>query len=179
MKTAATWIAALLIGALFVRAENKKKVPPPPASAAGAMLGNPFPALTFTAFDGRAIDLAALKGQVVLVDVWASWCKPCQRETPNLVATYGKYRDQGFEIVGINLDRDQAKFEKYLADNGVTWPQYFDGLGWRNKIAQQLGVHGAPASFLIDSGGIVRGANLRGPALGQALNRLLPKPPAP
>ena len=178
MKTTALWMAAFLVVVSMARAENKKK-PPEAVNAAAAMLGKPFPALTFTASDGRAVDVAALTGKVVLVDFWASWCKPCQRDAPNLVATYNQFHDQGFEIVGINLDRDQAKFEKYLADNGVTWPQYFDGLGWRNKIAQKLGVHGAPASFLVDSGGIVRGANLRGPALGQALNRLLPKPPAP
>lgn len=171
------WIAALLLGAALVRAEGKNNRSAPPG--AGTMLGQPFPPLTFTAVDGRAVDVAALKGKVVLVDFWASWCKPCQRETPNLVATYAKYRDQGFEIVGINLDRDPAKFEKYLADNGVTWPQYFDGLGWRNKIAQQHGVHGVPASFLIDRDGLVRAINLRGPAFQQALARILPKPPAP
>ena len=173
MKISMWWLVMLLAVAAHAGAQAGS------AGPAATMLGKPFPPLSFTAVEGRVIDVTALKGQVVLVDFWASWCKPCQRETPNLVAAYGKYRDQGFEIVGINLDRDRAKFEKYLADNGVTWPQYFDGLGWRNKIADRFGVHGVPASFLLDRDGIVRGANLRGPALAQALNRLLPKSPAP
>ena len=133
----------------------------------------PFPALAFTGLHGEPVDLAALQGQVVLVDFWATWCGPCRDEMPNLRAAYQKYHARGFEIVGISLDKDQAKLEQYLADNQLPWPQYFDGRGWQNGIAQRFNIHSIPASFLLDRDGVLRAANLRGPALDQALSRLL------
>jgi thiol-disulfide isomerase/thioredoxin len=114
-----------------------------------------FPSLTFTSLSGNQVNLDSLKGKVVLIDFWATWCSPCVRALPDLIATYKEYHDQGFEIIGINLDKDQAKLQQYLKDNEITWPQYFDGLGWSNKLAKRFGIRGIPHIVLIDKKGAV------------------------
>jgi thiol-disulfide isomerase/thioredoxin len=92
--------------------------------------------LKFTALDGRAVDFASLRGKVVLLDFWATWCGPCVEEVPHVVAAYRKYHDQGFEIVGVSLDQDKDAVQAFTAANGMTWPQYFDGQGWKNAHRQ-------------------------------------------
>ena len=117
--------------------------------------GHAFPSLTFTSLSGKPVNLDEFKGKVVLIDFWATWCSPCVRSMPDLIATYKEYHDQGFEIIGINMDQEKAKLEKYLQDNEVTWPQYFDGLGWDNKLAKRFGVRGIPHIVLINKNGAV------------------------
>lgn len=117
--------------------------------------GYAFPSLRFSSVSGEPVDLADLKGKVVLIDFWAIWCPPCVQSMPDLIATYREYHDQGFEILGINMDPDKAKLEKYLQDNQITWPQYFDGLGWSNKLAKRFGVRGIPHIVLINKKGAV------------------------
>ena len=117
--------------------------------------GHAFPSLTFTSLSGKPVNLDDYKGKVVLIDFWATWCSPCVRSMPDLIATYKEYHDQGFEIIGINMDQEKAKLEKYLQDNEVTWPQYFDGLGWDNKLAKRFGVRGIPHIVLINKNGAV------------------------
>ncbi|MHC4463459.1 MAG: TlpA family protein disulfide reductase [Planctomycetota bacterium] len=117
--------------------------------------GHAFPSLEFTSLAGDPVSLVNLKGKVVLIDFWATWCGPCRRTMPDLVETYRAYHDQGFEIIGISLDKDQSQLEKYMQDMGITWPQYFDGLGWSNKIAQRFAVRAIPHIVLIDKTGAV------------------------
>lgn len=109
--------------------------------------------LTFTALDGSKFDLAGLRGKVVLVDFWATWCPPCVEEVPELVETYEKFRDKGFEIVGISLDQNKETLEKFLKENKMTWPQYFDGGGWENKIAQRFKIQSVPTMWLLGRDG--------------------------
>lgn len=109
--------------------------------------------LAFTAIDGRKVDLSKLRGKVVLVDFWATWCGPCVAGMPNVLAAYKKYHDQGFEIVGISLDQDKDALEKFVADNHVAWPQYFDGKGWDNAISSHYGIQAIPAMFLLGKDG--------------------------
>ena len=129
--------------------------------------------LQFTAVDGHPIDLANLRGKVVLVDFWASWCAQCIAEMPNVAATYQKLHAKGFEIVGISLDQDRATMESALKDHGMTWAQYFDGAGWQNKISSSLGIEALPAAWLLDKKGMLRMTNLHGEALAAGVEKLL------
>jgi len=129
--------------------------------------------LKFTTVDGHEIDLANLRGKVVLVDFWASWCGPCMGEMPNVVSTYGKLHEKGFEIVGISLDKDKSAMDGALKKQSMTWPQYFDGGGWQNKIASSFGIQSIPAAWLLDKKGMLRETGLRGEALGEAIEKLL------
>jgi thiol-disulfide isomerase/thioredoxin len=129
--------------------------------------------LTFTATDGKEFDIAKLRGKVVLIDFWASWCGPCIGEMPNVVATYKKLHGKGFEIVGISLDKEKEAMEAALKAQGMTWTQYFDGQGWQNKISTSFGIDSIPAAWLLDKKGMLRETDLRGEALGTSVEKLL------
>ena len=111
--------------------------------------------LKFTAIDGRKVDMGTLKGKVVLVDFWATWCGPCVDEVPNLEKVYNTYHEKGFEIIGISLDEDQQALKNFIEKNEVKWPQYFDGKGWKNGISSRFGINSIPTMWLIGKDGIV------------------------
>jgi len=129
--------------------------------------------LKFTSADGHDIDVANYRGKVVLVDFWASWCGPCMGEMPNVVSTYGKLHEKGFEILGISLDQKKEDMDGALKKQNMTWPQYFDGGGWQNKISSAYGIQSIPAAWLLDKKGMLRETDLRGEALGAAVEKLL------
>ena len=111
--------------------------------------------LKFTAVDGREVDLAKLRGKVVLVDFWATWCGPCVGEIPNLVKAYEKLHDKGFEILGISFDEDKGKLEAMTKQKGMNWPQFFDGKGWKNQFGEKFGINSIPRMWLVDKKGMV------------------------
>ena len=117
--------------------------------------------LKYTAVDGSSVDLSKLRGKVVLVDFWATWCPPCRGEVPNVVAAYQKYHDKGFEIVGVSLDQDKDALTSFIKTHGMVWPQYFDGKGWDNAIATANGVRSIPAMWLIGKDGKLITKNAR------------------
>jgi len=92
---------------------------------------------------------------------------------PNVIATYGRYHTQGFDIIGVSLDDDQNAVVKFTQAQGMAWPQYFDGQGWNNKLAKKYGVNSIPMDYLLDRHGIIIGKELRGEALGQAVAKAL------
>lgn len=126
-------------------------------------------AIKFTSTEGNEIDLTQMKDKVVLVDFWATWCGPCVAEMPHVISTYEKYKDAGFEVVGISLDSEKSALDAFVAENKMTWPQYFDGKGWENDIAREFGITGIPATFLIGKDGKIVASNLRGDALEKAV----------
>ena len=111
--------------------------------------------IKYTAVDGRAVDLSKLRGKVVLVDFWATWCPPCREEVPSVVAAYGKYHDKGFEVVGISLDQDKDALQSFVKEKGMAWPQYYDGKGWDNEISTRYGIDSIPAMWLLDKKGML------------------------
>ncbi len=129
--------------------------------------------IKFTATDGSEVDLTAMTGKVVLVDFWATWCGPCIAEMPNVIKAYNEFHDDGFEVVGISLDQNQSDLDRYVEENKMPWPQYFDGKGWGNEIAGKFGIQGIPATFLIGKSGKIEATNLRGDALEKKVSELL------
>jgi thiol-disulfide isomerase/thioredoxin len=129
--------------------------------------------LKYTAVSGTEVDLAKMRGKVVLVDFWATWCGPCRAEVPNVVAAYKKYREKGFEVVGVSLDESKDDILQYTKEQGMTWPQHFDGRGWKNEIAVKYGIQSIPAMWLVDKKGMIRSTNARGPELAKQIEKLL------
>ena len=127
----------------------------------------------FTDLEGNEVDLAKMKDKVILIDFWATWCGPCIAEMPNVIETYNKHKEAGFDVVGISLDEDKAALEQFIKSNEMPWPQYFDGKGWANEIAQRFGIGSIPATFLIGEDGKVVASNLRGEALEEAVTKAL------
>jgi thiol-disulfide isomerase/thioredoxin len=128
--------------------------------------------MKFTAVDGREIDLAKMRGKVVLIDFWATWCGPCVQELPNVLKAYKELNPKGFEIIGISLDSDKEKLESFVKERGMEWPQFFDGKGWKNEIAATYQIRSIPAMWLVDQKGMVVDTNARG-GLEEKVSKLL------
>jgi peroxiredoxin len=135
--------------------------------------GTQFPDFAEKDLQGNRLSVAKYKGKLVLVDFWATWCVPCVAELPNVIKAYNKHHSNGFEVIGISLDRDEEKLKSFLKAKEIPWVQYFDGKGWQNKLAVKYGIPSIPATFLLDGDGKIIGQDLRGEALEEALTKEL------
>jgi thiol-disulfide isomerase/thioredoxin len=149
-----------------------------------SFIGQPLE-MKFTAADGHEVDLAAYRGRVVLVDFWATWCGPCMAEMPIVKAVYAKYRDQGFEVIGVSLDgggitkgiqsgvKTREDFLAFLEREQMPWPQHYTNEGWKNEFAQRFGIKSIPAIFLIGKDGNVLSTDARGESLEPQVRQAL------
>lgn len=135
--------------------------------------GTEVPEINLPNPDGEKVPLSSLRGQVVLIDFWASWCKPCRRENPNVVEAYQKYKDKGFTVYGVSLDRTKEAWVKAIKDDNLSWTHVSDLKFWQSEAAQTYGVKGIPFALLIDEEGKVIGKNLRGQELHNKLAEVL------
>ena len=122
---------------------------------------------------GKEISPKTLKGKVVLVDFWATWCRPCIAEFPHLKATHEKFSQAGFEIFAVSLDEDKGRLDRMIAAKEMSWLHHYDGKKWKNELVVKFGVHSVPANLLVDQKGIVRGVNLRGKAVKEMATKLV------
>ncbi|HMI03882.1 MAG TPA: TlpA disulfide reductase family protein [Pedobacter sp.] len=136
-------------------------------------LGAAAPNFTQNDVNGKAVSLSDYKGKYVLVEFWASWCSPCRAESPNLLKQYAAFKDKGFEILGVSVDSDKAKWLEAIKKDGLTWPQISDLKGWDNEVRKVYGISGVPANFLINPEGKIIGSHLIGEALNKKLAELL------
>lgn len=146
-----------------------------PQGQSGSFVGKQFIDVKGTTPDGKTIAISdyAGKGKVVLVDFWASWCGPCIKEMPNVVAAYQKYKSKGFEIVGISLDDDKSKWTAAIKSLNMAWPQMSDLKGWESQLSAPYNVTSIPFTVLIDKDGTIVAENLRGQELDKKLSELL------
>jgi thiol-disulfide isomerase/thioredoxin len=123
--------------------------------------------------EGNPISLESFRGNYLLIDFWASWCGPCRKENPNVVAAYNKYNDMGFDILGVSLDDNGEKWIAAIDKDGLTWSQVGDLKGWANEVGQLYGVNSIPHSILLDKDGVIIAKNLRGKELHEKLEEVL------
>jgi thiol-disulfide isomerase/thioredoxin len=137
--------------------------------------GAKFPDFEEKDLEDKPLSIANYKGKVVLIDFWATWCGPCVGELPNVIKAYEKHHDQGFEIIGVNLDQDAKKLKAYTKEKNMPWQQFCDGKRWESKLAQRYGIQSIPATFLLDGEGKIIARDLRGDDMEQALTKALAK----
>ena len=135
-------------------------------------VGQPAPEIALPDPQGKIVPLSSMKGKYVLVDFWAKWCGPCRQENPNVVRAYQKYKDKGFTVYGVSLDRNRADWLQAIQQDNLTWTHVSDLKYWQSEAAKTYNITGIPFSLLLDPNGVIIAKNLRGAALHQKLEEI-------
>lgn len=141
--------------------------------------GNPAPEIALPAPDGQIITLSSLKGKLVLIDFWASWCPPCVKEQPELKALYEKQSKNvkagKFEILGVSIDKNKENWEKAIKRFKIPWPQVSDLKFWKSPVTSDYGIEDLPFNVIVDEQGIIVAINLHGKKLEDFIDHYLDK----
>ena len=133
----------------------------------------PAPEIALNTPEGNELRLSSLKGKVVLIDFWASWCGPCRKENPNVIRLYNKYKNKGFTIYSVSLDEDGQKWKDAIEMDGLVWPNHVSDLkGWQTPLTQVYGFNSIPHTVLVDRKGNIIEIGLRGIELEQKLEEI-------